>query len=184
MRNSNSPKLQVAMFPWFAFGHFILYLHLSGKLVKKRLQVSFLLPKKAQPKLEQLNHYPNLIQFFPLAVPHVYGIPPSAETMSNVPQPLSSLLAIAFDQTRDQVEAILKAIKPYMVFYDLGHCIPTLAHQTGSKSIHYAVVSAAANTHKSDYIAKGRVSRVTSWVGVIRATFLGGFNTTIRMHKD
>ncbi|WRX08171.1 UDP-glucuronosyl/UDP-glucosyltransferase - like 3 [Theobroma cacao] len=145
MRNPNSSKLHLAMFPWFSFGHFIPYLHLSNKLAEKGHEVSFLLPKGAQPKLEQLNQYPNLIQFFPLVVSHVDGILPGAQTTSDVPLPLHSLFAIAFDQTRDQVEAILRAIKPDIVFHDLGYWIPALAHQIGIKSIHYPPVTAAAH---------------------------------------
>ncbi|WRX28680.1 hypothetical protein QQP08_021167 [Theobroma cacao] len=109
MRNPNSSKLQVAMFPWFAFGHFIPYLHLSNKLAEKGHKVSFLLPKEAQP----------------------------------------NLFAIAFDQTRDQVETILRAIKPDIVFYDLGYWIPALAHQINIKSIYTAAVTVAANAHSS-----------------------------------
>ncbi|XVF78656.1 hypothetical protein PTKIN_Ptkin14bG0152700 [Pterospermum kingtungense] len=144
MSNSNSSKLHIAMFPWFAFGHFIPYLHLSNKLAEKGHKISFLLPKGAQSKLENYSHCPNLIQFLPLVVPHVDGIPPGSKTGSDVPQQLHNLLAIAFDQTRDQVEAILSDINPDMVFYDLGHWIPALAQQIGIKSILYAVVSATA----------------------------------------
>ncbi|EOY13145.1 UDP-Glycosyltransferase superfamily protein [Theobroma cacao] len=147
MKNSNTSKLRVAMFPWFSFGHFVPFLHLSNKLAEKDHEVSFLLPKGAQPKLEQLNQYPNLIQFFPLVVSHVDGILPGAQTTSDVPLPLHSLFAIAFDQTRDQVEAILRSIKPDIVFYDFGYWIPALAHQIDIKSIYYAVVTAAAHAY-------------------------------------
>ncbi|XVF78659.1 hypothetical protein PTKIN_Ptkin14bG0153000 [Pterospermum kingtungense] len=132
MSNSNSSKLHIAMFPWFAFGHFIPYLHLSNKLAEKGHKISFLLPKGAQSKLENYSHCPKLIQFLPLVVPHVDGIPPGSKTGSDVPQQLHNLLAIAFDRTRDQVEAILRDINPDMVFYDLGYWIPALAQQSAS----------------------------------------------------
>ncbi|XVF78665.1 hypothetical protein PTKIN_Ptkin14bG0153600 [Pterospermum kingtungense] len=147
MSKSESSKLHIALFPWFAFGHFIPYLHLSNKLAEKGHKISFLLPKGAQSKLEKISHYPNLIQFFPLVVPHVDGVPPGSETASDVPYPLHKLLAIAFDQTRDQVEAILRDINPDVIFYDLGHWIPALAHPIGIKSVFHAVVSATANAH-------------------------------------
>ncbi|XVF04294.1 hypothetical protein REPUB_Repub05bG0070000 [Reevesia pubescens] len=154
MSKSNSSKLHIAMFPWFAFGHFIPYLHLSNKLAEKGHKISFLLPKGAQPNLEHISRYPNLIQFFPLVVSHVDGLPSGSETASDVPQPLHNLLAIAFDQTRDQVEVILRTINPDMVFYDLGHWIPALAQQIGIKSIYYAVVSATANAHITEIKTK------------------------------
>ncbi|XVF78667.1 hypothetical protein PTKIN_Ptkin14bG0153800 [Pterospermum kingtungense] len=154
MSKSESSKLHIAMFPWFAFGHFIPFLHLSNKLAEKGHKISFLLPKGAQSKLEEISHYPNLIQFFPLVVPHVDGIPPGSETASDVPYPLHKVLAIAFDQTRDQVEAILRDINPDLVFYDLGHWVPALAQQIGIKSIYHAVVSATANAQLSKKITK------------------------------
>ncbi|XVF78655.1 hypothetical protein PTKIN_Ptkin14bG0152600 [Pterospermum kingtungense] len=157
MSNSNSSKLHIAMFPWFAFGHFIPYLHLSNKLAEKGHKISFLLPKGAQSKMEKYNHCPNLIQFLPLVVPHVDGIAPGSETASDVPYQLHNLLAIAFDQARDQVEAILRDANPDMVFYDFGYWIPALAQQIGIKSIWYAVVSAAATA----YITKKKTKEMT-----------------------
>ncbi|KAJ0046558.1 hypothetical protein Pint_04650 [Pistacia integerrima] len=61
-------KLHVAKFPWFAFGHFIPYLHLSNKIAERGHRVSYLLPKGALPKLQQLNLHPDLIHFlrFPM----------------------------------------------------------------------------------------------------------------------
>ncbi|OMO74851.1 UDP-glucuronosyl/UDP-glucosyltransferase [Corchorus capsularis] len=140
--DSNSSKLlDIAMFPWFAFGHFIPFLHLSNKLAEKGHKISFLLPKGIQPKLEQINQYPNLIQFFPLLVPHVEGLPPAAESTAGVPPRLQKYLAMAFDGTHQQVEAILSFIKPDLVFYDFGHWVPALARQLGFKSVFYGVVS-------------------------------------------
>ncbi|XWS10964.1 hypothetical protein CRYUN_Cryun38cG0043600 [Craigia yunnanensis] len=137
------------MFPWFAFGHFIPYLHLSNKLAENgHNKNSFLLPKAAQSRLDEISHYPNLIQFFPLVVPHVDGIPPGFD----VPQPLHKLLAIAFDQIRDQVEAILRAINLDMVFYDLGHWVPALAQQIDIKSIYHALDRILTSMKDSDVI--------------------------------
>ncbi|XVF18748.1 hypothetical protein REPUB_Repub11eG0049900 [Reevesia pubescens] len=149
-----SSKLHIAMFPWFAFGHFIPYLHLSNKLAEKGHKVSFLLPKGVQPKLENINHYPNLIQFFPLVVSHVDGLPPGAESTSNVPMQQQKYLAIALDQTRDQVEAILKVNKPDMIFYDFGYWIPALARQIGIKPIYYGVVSSMSHGLSTKKVAK------------------------------
>ncbi|KAM4079926.1 hypothetical protein ACB094_09G152400 [Castanea mollissima] len=125
MSSMSSTKLHVSMFPWFAFGHFIPYLQLSNELAQRGHKVSFLLPKGAQAKLQHLNHYPNLINFYPLLVPHVDGLPLGAETASDVPFPLHMHLAIAFDRTQNQS---LDA---------------SFAHQLGSKAIHYSMVSAA-----------------------------------------
>ncbi|XP_031280094.1 UDP-glycosyltransferase 79B9-like [Pistacia vera] len=135
-------KLHVAMFPWLAFGHFIPYLHLSNKLAERGVKVSFLLPKGALTKLQQLNHHPKLIHFFPLVIPHVDGLPPGAETASDVPFSLHQLLASALDKTRDQVETILTSLKPDIVFFDFGRWIPEITRQVGTKSFYYSVINA------------------------------------------
>uniref|UniRef100_A0A2N9EYA4 Glycosyltransferase n=1 Tax=Fagus sylvatica TaxID=28930 RepID=A0A2N9EYA4_FAGSY len=124
MSNSRSSKFHVAMFPWFAYGHFTPYLHLSNKLAERGHRVSFLLPKGAQAKLQHLNHYPNLIHFYPLLIPHVDGLPPGAETASDVPFPLHGHLVMALDRTQDQVETILstKAIY-YTVVCAVAHAL-------------------------------------------------------------
>ncbi|KAK4580987.1 hypothetical protein RGQ29_024589 [Quercus rubra] len=141
MSSLSSTKLHVSMFPWFAFGHFIPYLQLSNELAQRGHRVSFLLPKGAQAKLQHLNHYPNLINFYPLVVPHVDGLPLGAETASDVPFPLHMHLAIAFDRTQNQVETILTTLKPHFVFFDFSHWMPVLAHQLGSKAIHYSMIA-------------------------------------------
>ncbi|XP_065870996.1 UDP-glycosyltransferase 79B9-like isoform X4 [Euphorbia lathyris] len=102
-----SSNLHIAMFPWLAFGHFIPYLHLSNKLAERGCRISFLLPKGVEAKLAKLNRFPNLIHFFPLTIPHVEGLPPGVETLSDIPISLQSHLCTAMDQTRDQVQAIL-----------------------------------------------------------------------------
>nr|ARA71422.1 uridine diphosphate-glycosyltransferase [Microcos paniculata] len=139
--DSRSSKLHIAMFPWSAFGHFIPYLHLSNKLAEKGHQISFLLPKGIQPKLQHINQHPNQIRFFALVVPHVDGLPSGAESTSVVPLNLQKYLAMALDRTRHQVEAILTVNKPDLVFYDFGHWVPAVARQLGIKSVYYGVVS-------------------------------------------
>ncbi|KAK9004896.1 hypothetical protein V6N11_042347 [Hibiscus sabdariffa] len=144
MSESDSSKLHIAMFPWAAYGHFIPFLRLSNKLAQKGHKISFLLPKGVQPKLETMNQYPNLIQFFPLLLPHVDGLPPGAETTSVVLGSQQKYLAFAVDQTRDQVESIFKVLKPDVVVYDFWFWIPGLARQLGISPIAYVVICSMA----------------------------------------
>ncbi|KAK8633042.1 hypothetical protein V6N13_013896 [Hibiscus sabdariffa] len=140
MSESDCSKLHIAMFPCVAYGHFIPFLHLSNKLAQKGHKVSFLLPKGVQPKLENMNLNPNSIRFFPLLLPQVDGLAPGPETASVVPMIQQKYLAFAVDQTRDQVEDILKVLKPDVVFYDFWFWIPDLARQLGICPILYGVV--------------------------------------------
>ncbi|XP_057963881.1 UDP-glycosyltransferase 79B3-like [Malania oleifera] len=142
---AKSSKLHVAMFPWFAFGHLTPYLHLSNELAKRGYTISFLLPKRAEPTMKQENLNPTLIRFFSLDVPHVDGLPPGAETASDVPFPLHTHLATAFDKTQEQVQTILSSLKPDIIVFDLGFWVPSVAQKLGIKSVYYAVLCAAAH---------------------------------------
>ena len=141
---AKSRELQIAMFPWFAFGHMIPFLHLSNELAERGHKITFFVPRKAQSKLEHLNSHPRLITFHPLIVSPVDGLPPGTETASDIDRSLAHLLVIAFDRTRDQVEAALRTLNPHILFYDFAYWAPVLASQLGIKSVCYGAVSAVA----------------------------------------
>ncbi|KAF2574398.1 hypothetical protein F2Q70_00004891 [Brassica cretica] len=136
--------MSVVMYPWLAFGHMTAFLHLSNKLAEKGYEIVFLLPKKALDQVKPLNLYPNLITFHTISIPHVKGLPPGAETNSDVPFFLTHLLAVAMNQTRPEVETILRTNKPDLVFYDSADWIPEIARPVGAKTVCYNTVSAAS----------------------------------------
>ncbi|KAL0560091.1 hypothetical protein IC582_000485 [Cucumis melo] len=136
-------SLHIAMFPWFAFGHLSPYLQIANKLAKKGHKISFLIPSKIRAKLQPFNHFPNLITFVPIIVPHVDGLPEGAETtadVSNLHQ--FNLIMTAMDLTQPQIKSLLQHIKPHVIFFDFTFWIPKLASQLGIKSIYYSVISA------------------------------------------
>ncbi|KAA8519726.1 hypothetical protein F0562_013982 [Nyssa sinensis] len=96
-----------------------------------------------QSKLESLNLHPYLINFIPITVPHVDGLPPGTETTADVPYPLHSLIMAAMDLTQPTIEALLQNLKPHFVFFDFTHWLPALACRLGIKCIHYCTVSPA-----------------------------------------
>ncbi|KAJ9671556.1 hypothetical protein PVL29_025318 [Vitis rotundifolia] len=144
MAMARSTKLHIAMYPWFAFGHLTPYLHLSNELAERGHKITFILSKKAQSQLQHLNLHPTLITFHPLTIPHVDGLPPGAETASDVPFFMHHLLVTAMDRTTDQVEAALGALKPDFLLFDFPYWAPALASKLGIKSIYYSAVCAAA----------------------------------------
>nr|VDC88053.1 unnamed protein product [Brassica oleracea] len=79
------------------------YLHLANKLAEKGNRITFLLPKKAQKLLEHLSLFPQYIVFHPLTIPHLDGLPPGAQTASDITVSLGKFLTQAMDLTRDQV---------------------------------------------------------------------------------
>ncbi|XP_010455340.1 PREDICTED: UDP-glycosyltransferase 79B8-like [Camelina sativa] len=140
-------KFHAFMFPWFAFGHMIPFLHLANKLAEKGHRVTFLLPKKAQKQVEHHNLFPDSIVFHPLTVPHVNGLPPGAETTSDISISEDNLLSEALDLTRGQVEAAVRALRPDLIFFDFALWIPEVAKELMIKSVSYIIVSATTIAH-------------------------------------
>ncbi|VVB10281.1 unnamed protein product [Arabis nemorensis] len=137
-------KFHALMYPWFASGHITPFLHLANKLGEKGHRVTFLLPKKALKQFEHLNLYPHHIVFRTVTVPHVDGLPLGVETASDIPISSTNLLASAMDLTRPQVEDVVRALEPDLIFFDFAHWIPEVAREFGAKSVDYLLLSAAA----------------------------------------
>ncbi|KAK3426985.1 hypothetical protein EUGRSUZ_F03297, partial [Eucalyptus grandis] len=141
--HKNSRKLRVVMFPWLGISHATQFLHLSNKLAQNGHQVTVLLPRKAQLKLESLNQHQNLIHFSSITIPQVDGLPSGAETASDVPVQLHRSLYTAFDQTRDQILPLLIDLKPDIVFYDFAPWIPAIPRPMNVKAIYYVATGVA-----------------------------------------
>ncbi|KAH7512604.1 hypothetical protein FEM48_Zijuj12G0108300 [Ziziphus jujuba var. spinosa] len=139
-------NFHIAMYPWYAAGHIIPYIHLANELATRGHRISFLLPKNTQTQFQHLIdlHHQNLITFHPITVPHVDGLPPGTELVSDIPLPLNHELAIAMDLTRDQVKRVLISAKPDLVFHDFAYWVPEIANELRIKSVCYHIFSATA----------------------------------------
>ncbi|KAG8386361.1 hypothetical protein BUALT_Bualt03G0140900 [Buddleja alternifolia] len=136
-------KLHIAMFPWVAIGHITPFIHLANELAKRGHSISILLPPKPLLQLGHNNLCPHLIKFHTITIPHVDGLPPGAETASDIDITAKNPLAIAFDATSHQVESLLRDLKPDIVFYDFADWIPNLASKIGFKTVCYNVICAS-----------------------------------------
>ncbi|MED6175546.1 Cyanidin 3-O-galactoside 2''-O-xylosyltransferase FGGT1 [Stylosanthes scabra] len=134
------PQLHIAIFPWFAMGHYTPFLHFSNKLANRGHKISFLIPRRTISKLQHLNLNPHLITFIPITVPHVHGLPHEAETTSDVPFSLFPLIATAMDQTQKDIEFLLKKLNPQIVFFDFQHWLPNITRKLGIKSMQYWII--------------------------------------------
>lgn len=144
------------MFPWFSMGHITPYLHLSNKLSQRGHRISFFVPKTTQSKLHHLNLFPLLITFIPIPLPQVDGLPYGAETTSDIPLSLSSLLMSAMDLTESHIEALLLELKPNIVFFDMMHWIPNLTRRLDIKSVQYPTFSSVSLAY---YLSPLRISK-------------------------
>ena len=134
-------SLHLVVYPWFALGHLSAYLHLSNKIAQNGHRISFLIPTKTKSKLETFNLYPDLITFVPIIVPHIDGLPPGAETTSDVPVHLQPLIMTAMDRTESDIELLLLDLKPDIVVFDFAYWLPKLARSLGIKSVLYYTVT-------------------------------------------
>lgn len=142
-------RLRIVMFPWFAMGHLTPFLDLSNKLAGNGHQIFFLVPRNTQPKLEKFNLHPQLIKFVPLIVPQIEGLPPNAETTSDLPFEIIPLLLNAMDLTRPKIESLIQEIKPHFVFLDFQHWLPSIARPLGIKCVAFLTTSPAAASYFS-----------------------------------
>ncbi|KAK7324664.1 hypothetical protein VNO77_28402 [Canavalia gladiata] len=151
MDRESAASLHIAIYPWFAMGHFTPFLHLSNKLAQRGHTISFIIPKRTLTRLQHLNLHPHLITFVPITLPHVDGLPHDAETTSELPFSLFSLLATAMDRTQNDIELILRKLKPQIVLFDFQYWLPNLARSLGIKSVQYFIVYPLSTA----YMAKG-----------------------------
>ncbi|CAN1308501.1 UDP-glycosyltransferase 79B10 [Linum perenne] len=142
-KESAGRPIHVAMIPWFAMGHISPFIRLANEIASRGHKITFLIPKGIQSKAQSLSHYPNLITFHPLTVPHVDGLPPGAETATDAPFPTVKYLFIAFDRTQDQVKSILAAANPDIAIYDLASWVPALAQNLFIKPVYFNIAAAA-----------------------------------------
>ncbi|CAH9147403.1 unnamed protein product [Cuscuta epithymum] len=129
------------MYPWFALGHQIAFIRLANKIATKGHKIWFFTPKSSQVMIEHFNHHPHLIVFTPVAVPHVPGLPPGAETTADVPFSTSHLIMEAMDMTQEKIENDLLNLKVDIVLFDFTHWIPKMARRNGMRSVFYSTIS-------------------------------------------
>ncbi|KAL9244132.1 hypothetical protein vseg_017939 [Gypsophila vaccaria] len=156
-------ELNIVMYPWLAFGHFIPYLHLANKLAEKGHKITFLLPQKAKLQLESQNLYPTMITLVPITVPQVDTLPLGVETTADIPLSQHGDLSIAMDRTRPEIESILSSLdpKPDLIFFDMAQWVPVIASKLGIKSVSYNIVCAISLDLVRDWYNKG--DNVPSW---------------------
>ncbi|CAN1136027.1 UDP-glycosyltransferase 79B3 [Linum perenne] len=144
MASSQPNKFHIVMFPWLATGHITPFLHLSNCLASKGFTITFILPNKAIQQFSHFNWFPSRINFRPITLPPVEGLPTGVETMSEIPIELTHCLCVYMDWTRGQLEEIIRGTSPRVVVYDMAHWVPNITAPLGIKSVNYTVLSEAS----------------------------------------
>nr|UAJ75039.1 glucosyltransferase [Crocus sativus] len=156
-------KLHIVVFPWLAFGHMLPFLELSKSLAKRGHLISFV----STPK--NIQRFPNLppqisplINFIPLSLPKVEGMPGDVEATTDLPPANLQYLKKALDGLEQPFRSFLREAspKPDWIIQDLlQHWIPPIAAELHVPSMYFGTVPAAALTffgHPSQLSSRGK----------------------------
>ncbi|CAN4087196.1 unnamed protein product [Withania somnifera] len=170
-------KLTFIMYPWYAMGHLTSFLHLSNKLAHRGHKIFFVHPEKTLSKLEKFNLYPEFIDFKPVTVPHVDGLPIGAETTSDVPIFKQNFLCQSLDLTKPKIESLIEDIRPHFILYDFAYWVPSVARKYGVKSVHYCSISPSS----VGYLMRGE--QPTPEAEMMKPPPGFPVNSSIKLHK-
>lgn len=137
-------KLKIVVFPWLAFGHMIPFLELSKALARRGHVVYFVsTPINIQRLRSKVSDdVSDLIQFVPLHLPKVSGLPHDAESTLDVPQSKVDYLKIAFDGLQHPFSNFIRDLnpKPDYILQDFAqHWIPHIATEAKVPSIYFNI---------------------------------------------
>lgn len=142
--NSKKP-LRILMYPWFAMGHLTPYTLTANRFAERGHTIFIIVPPTAQAKLGPFNLHPELVEFKPVSIPRVEGLPSHVETTNDIPIHKNHLLMKALTLTEPVIEALIQEIKPDLVFTDvIMHWLPGLARKLQIRSVAYCTVSPAS----------------------------------------
>ncbi|GAB2234893.1 hypothetical protein Drorol1_Dr00004163 [Drosera rotundifolia] len=115
-------KLHIVMLPWLAYGHITPFLELSKRLAEKGHHISFVSTPRNIGRLPEIpEHLTPLINLVKLPFPPDKideGLPPGAESMSDISSNKLPLLLKAFEGLQDQIAEFLESSIPDWIMYD------------------------------------------------------------------
>ncbi|WJX68768.1 anthocyanidin 3-O-glucoside 2'''-O-xylosyltransferase [Trifolium repens] len=107
--------------------------------------------------------YLHLSNKLAIRVPHVDGLPHDAETTSDVPFSLFSLIATAMDHTEKQVEVLLRELEPKVAFFDFQYWLPNLTKKLGIKSLQYLIWNPISSAYLGNIPRKSQGKDLTEF---------------------
>ncbi|KAI3407426.1 uncharacterized protein J3R85_020996 [Psidium guajava] len=135
-------QLHVALFPWLAYGHITPFLEVATFLAQKGHRVSFIsTPKNLQNLPANL---PPSITLVELPLPHVHGLPDSAESTSELPHNMVPYLKKAYDMLEPAVAEFLANSDVDWVIQDfMSFWLPQVASRLAVKSAFFSIYDAS-----------------------------------------
>ncbi|XP_039031684.1 UDP-glycosyltransferase 91C1-like [Hibiscus syriacus] len=139
-------KLHIAMFPWLAYGHTMPFLEVSKFLVQKGHRISYISTPKNIGRLPKLPpHLSSNISFVQFSLPHVHGLPPEAESTSEVPIDKVPYLKKAYDKLQVPLTEFLKDSNVNWIIHDFEpYWLPGITAPLGINSVLLCLFNASA----------------------------------------
>ncbi|KAJ4714569.1 UDP-glycosyltransferase [Melia azedarach] len=143
---ADNSKLQIAMFPWLAFGHMIPWLKLAKLIAQKGHKIFFISTPRNIDRLPKLP--PNLassIHFVKLPLPRVHNLPEYAEATIDLAYNQVSYLKKAADFLQEPLKQLLQSLAPDWLLFDFtAYWLPAIARQLGIPNGFFSIYIAAA----------------------------------------
>ncbi|WRX35282.1 hypothetical protein QQP08_027769 [Theobroma cacao] len=144
--DGSQKQLHIVMFPWLAYGHIMPFLQVSKFLAQKGHKIYYISTPKNISRLPKLP--PDLcsnISFIQLPLPHVHGLPPGAESTSDLPIHQVPYLKKAYDKLETQLtEFLKKSSQVKWIIHDFApYWLPPVATQRGINLVYFSIYSAS-----------------------------------------
>ncbi|KAK6248722.1 hypothetical protein QUC31_020287 [Theobroma cacao] len=145
--DGSQKQLHIVIFPWLAYGHIMPFLQVSKFLAQKGHKIYYISTPKNISRLPKLP--PDLcsnISFIQLPLPHVYGLPPGAESTSDLPIHQVPYLKKAYDKLETQLtEFLKKSSQVKWIIHDFApYWLPPVATQRGINLVFISILSASS----------------------------------------
>ncbi|XP_074343088.1 UDP-glucosyltransferase 29-like [Apium graveolens] len=118
IKNAESNKLTVLMFPWLAHGHASPFLELGKKLQARNFDVHLCSTAANLSSIKKRMGEGSGIQLVQIDLPNLPNLPSHYHTTNGLPPHLMDTLKCAYDMAKPAFSKILQTVKPDLVIYD------------------------------------------------------------------
>ncbi|KAK7386195.1 hypothetical protein VNO78_26234 [Psophocarpus tetragonolobus] len=141
-------KLNIALFPWLAFGHIIPYFELAKLIAQKGHKISLISTPRNIHRLPKVpENLQTLLDLIEIPLPHVDKLPENAEATVDIPHHIIPYLKKAFDGLQHPLTTFLERSKPDWIICDFApYWLPPISSKLGISCIFFSIFSASGSS--------------------------------------
>lgn len=145
--------LQIAVFPWLAFGHINPFFELAKLIAQKGHKVSFISTPRNIKRLPKLPpNLQSLLELIELPLPYVDNLPEHAEATMDIPTHVVPYLKKAFDGLEEPLTKFLERSTLDCIIYDFApYWLPPISSKLGILCINFLIYSAFGLSFAMDF---------------------------------